>query len=53
MVIEQLKSNLQQLKVYCVKQDLISLTASKICKKTNVQQVILNLSRIFLAKINV
>ena len=32
MVIEQLKSNLQQLEI----SSLISLLASKICKKTNV-----------------
>ena len=50
MVILQVKSNLQQLKINYVKSDLISLSASKIFKKTNVQQVTLNVSRIFLAR---
>ena len=49
-LFKQLKSHLQQLKTNYVKEDLISLTASKIFKKTNVQQVLLNMSRIFLAR---
>ena len=55
MIIEQLKSNLQQLKINCVTEGLISLSASKICKKTNLQKtkVIWNVSRIFLARVNV
>ena len=37
----------------CVKQDLISLPASTICKKTNAQQVILNVDGIVLARTKV
>ena len=49
-LFKQLKSHLQQLKTNYVKEDLISLTASKNFKKTNVLQVLLNMSRIFLTR---